>query len=105
MCIKNFAADNNQVVKNNIVYHLPEQTLDGYTHQLHTEPEGYWLMPGDKLVLLSLEGNHLDPSFVNVREKVRSILGETTVQLTYSDVYDEVHPLFKKSLSWFKRTL
>lgn len=105
MLIKEFTAVRKEIVNHNIVYHLPEGILNGFTHQIHTEPEGYWLAPGDKLVLLNLKGNHSDRKFINAREDVRTILGELDVNLTFCDVYDKKHPIFEKSLSWFKRKL
>jgi len=105
MLIKEFTAVRDQVVKHNILHHLPEGALIGFTHQFHTEPEGYWLVPGDELVLLSLKGDDTDQGFVNVREKVRSILSGITVNVTFCDIYDKKHPVFQKSLSWFKRKL
>lgn len=105
LLVKEFIAVRNAVIKHNIVYHLPEHILDGFTHEFHTEPEGYWLIPGDELTLLQLEGDHLDKKFAYVRENVRSILSEINVNLIYCDIYDHKHPVFRKSFSLFKRTL
>ena len=105
MFIKEFTAVRNEIIKHNIVYHLPEGILDGFTHEIHTAPEGYWLVPGDELILLNLKGNQTDQQFVNVRENVRTILSELIVNLKFCDVYDETHPVFEKSLSWFGRVL
>lgn len=105
MLIKEFTAVRGEIIKHNIVYHLDENTLDGFTHEIHSEPEGYWLIPGDELTLLSLRGDDTDPKFVNVRENVRFILSGIIVNLTFADVYDEEYPVFEKSLSWFKREL
>lgn len=105
MLIKEFTAVRSDIIKHNIIYHLPKNILNGFTHETHSEPEGYWLLPGEKLILLSLQGNHTIPEFVNVRESVRSILSGIKINLKFSDVYDEEHPVFKKSLSWFNREL
>ncbi len=105
MYVRNFSAIRDENINNNIVYHLPDGALDGFNHQFHTEPEGYWLVPGDELMLLSLKGDHNDQHFINLREQVRTILSGIVVQLTFCDVYDEVQPVFKKSLSWFAREL
>jgi hypothetical protein len=105
MLINEFTAVRDKIAKHNIVNHLPENILDGFNHQFHTEPEGYWLVPGDELMLLSLNGDHTDQVYVKVRENVRSILSGIIVNLTFCDVYDEKHPVFEKSLSWFKRKL
>ena len=87
------------------MYHLPENILVGFTHEFHTEPKGYWLVPGEELVLLSLQGNHKNQDFVDVRERVRSILSGIEVKLTFWNVYDEEQPIFEKSLVWFRRVL
>ena len=105
MFIKELVARRNGKVEHNLIYHLPNGILNGYTHEFHTEPEGYWLAPGDKLVLLSLEGNHADKGFVKVRERVRAVLKDTVLQLVFCDVYDDIHPMFEKSLSWYERDL
>jgi len=103
--IKEFTAVQDNLIKHNIYYHLPENIMEGYTHQYHTEPEGYCLAPGDELILLSLIGDHTNYMFENVRENVRRVLSGIIVNLTYSDIYDKKHPVFTKSLSWFKRKL
>lgn len=105
MLIKEFTAVRGEIIKHNIIYHLPEGILNGFTHQIHTEPEGYWLVPGDELVLLSLQGNHNDQQFVRIRENVRAIISGLKVNLKFCDVYDETQPVFEKSLSWFGRVL
>lgn len=105
MYIKEFTAVQNEIIKHNIVYHLPDVILNGITHQTHTEPEGYWLVPGEELVLLKLQGDHTDQRFVQVRDSVRLILSQMVVRLTFCDVYDQTHPVFEKSLSWYRRNL
>lgn len=105
MLINKFTAVRDEVIYHNIVYHLPENILDGFNREIHTEPEGYWLGPGDELTLLRLQGNHTDPLFVTARETVRSVLSGMVVSLSFCDVYDEKHPVFEKSLEWYRRAL
>lgn len=105
MLIKELTAVRGEILYHNLVDHLGNNILGRFTHQIHTEPTGYWLLPGDELMLLSLQGDDQDQEFVNVRENVRLILSRITIYLTFCDVYDEEHPVFEKSLSWFKRTL
>lgn len=105
MFIKEFTAVCNGVIKHNLVYYLPDSILEGVTHRTHTEPEGYWLLPGDKLILIHIEGSDKDQRFIDIRENVRSILGNIEVHLTFSDVYDKIHPVFSKTLEWYKHQL
>lgn len=105
MQIKEFTAEGQSKVEHNIKYHLPENILAGFTHQFHTEPEGYWLLPGEELTLLNLQGDHMDPAFVSTRESVRTVLSKLITNLTYCDIYDEKHPKHTKSLTWFSRSL
>ena len=110
MKIIDFTADRNGIKHKNIIYHLPESLvpddrLQYFKFQTHTEPEGYWLLPGDELILLKIEGDKEDPIFIEKREIIRSILCEITTHLTYADVYGKTHPEFSKSLDWYKRTV
>lgn len=106
MMIKEFIADRNGTTQHNLVYHLPKEILPlQVSHQVHTRPEGYWLLPGGELILLRIEGDYRDQGFVAIRERIRFVLSEIAVKLTFCDVYDKPYPVFTKSLEWFKRKL
>lgn len=105
MLIKEFIAEINGKKEKNIIYHLPKNILSGITHETHSEPKGYWLLPGGELVLLRIEGDDSNQKFIYVRDTIRSIICDINTNLTFSDVYDETHPVYEKSLEWFKRTL
>lgn len=78
-------------------------------------PEGiYWkdfvgpvesrsLLPGQKLVLVRLDGDEAVPIYKEARDATRKALGPLTVRVEYSDIYGSKFEPYSKSLEWFAR--
>jgi hypothetical protein len=65
--------------------------------------DGACIPPGEQLVILQLSGNPEDHRFGQARDACRKALAETTVVLTYKDIYGRRMPDVTKSLRWFGR--
>ena len=65
--------------------------------------DGACIRPGKQLAVLQLSGNSEDRSFGQARDTCRKALVETTVVLTYKDIYGRRMPTVTKSLRWFGR--
>lgn len=61
------------------------------------------LRDGEKRNLLRLNGELSDPFFISHRDRLRNLLGDLRIKITYNDIYDTAMPVYTKSFSWFKR--
>ena len=65
--------------------------------------DGACIPPGEQLGVHQLSGNSEDRLFGEARDACRRALAETTVVLTYKDIYGRRMPVVTKSLRWFGR--
>jgi hypothetical protein len=61
------------------------------------------LAPGSELVLLELTEYDEEEGFAACRDLVRAALAPLTVNVEYTDIYNNVMPPRRKDLSWFGR--
>lgn len=61
------------------------------------------LRPGDQVVLLDISFPIESPSALVYRDVLREALGEMTLELTYTDIYDTGFPKYSVKLDWFNR--
>jgi len=61
------------------------------------------IRPGDQIDLVDLSVDVHDPRAVAYRDELRRALGDMTVELTYTDVYDTRFPVYAIKLAWFHR--
>jgi hypothetical protein len=61
--------------------------------------------PGDKVDLIDVSIDVNDPKAVAYRNQLRRALGDMTVELTYTDIYDTHFPVYSIKLAWFQRSL
>lgn len=61
------------------------------------------IRPGDDVDLLALAIAEGDPGAVAYRDELRRTLGNMTVELTYTDIYDTRFPVYAIKLAWFHR--
>lgn len=59
--------------------------------------------PGDEVDLLDLRINVNDPVAARYRDELRRVLGNVTLELTYTDVYCTRFPVYSRTLDWFLR--
>jgi hypothetical protein len=62
------------------------------------------ILPGDEVDLVDLSIDVDDPKAVAYRDQLRHALGDTTVELTYTDIYDTYFPIYSIKLAWFHRS-
>ena len=67
--------------------------------------DGRSIAPTNSIVLLDLIGEDTDADFLTIRDQVRAALRPLTVNVEYTDVYNNILPPHKKSLEWFGRHL
>ena len=61
------------------------------------------IRPGDQVDLIDLPVHVGDPIAVAYRDELRKTLGHTTLELTYTDIYDTNFPVYAIKLGWFHR--
>jgi hypothetical protein len=59
--------------------------------------------PGDQVELVVLPINVDDPHAAHYRDQLRHVLGNMTVELTYTDIYETRFPEYGIKLAWFLR--
>src|SRR5437899_9801616 len=62
------------------------------------------ILPGDEVDRVDLSIDVDDPKAVAYRDQLRHALGDTTVELTYTDIYDTYFPIYSIKLAWFHRS-
>ncbi len=81
---------------------LPKQrSWNTFTHALHRRT----LQAGAEITLLELTEYENERNFSLCRDKVRAALAPLTVNVEYTDIYENVMRPCQKSLSWFGRNL
>lgn len=61
------------------------------------------IRPGDDVDLVDLRIDVNDPVAAKYRDELRRALGNMTVELTYTDIYDTRFPVYSRTLDWFLR--
>ncbi|MBI4588614.1 MAG: hypothetical protein HY725_07225 [Candidatus Rokubacteria bacterium] len=61
------------------------------------------IRPGDQVDLLDLAVGESDRRAAAYRDELRRALGNMTVELTYTDIYDTCFPVYAIKLAWFHR--
>jgi hypothetical protein len=67
--------------------------------------DGRSIAPGNSIVLLDFVGEDADAEFLAARDHVRAALQPLTVNVEYTDVYNNILPPHRKTLEWFGRHL
>ena len=61
------------------------------------------ILPGHEVALVDLSIGVDDPKAVAYRDQLRLILGDMTVELNYTDIYNTRFPTYSIKLTWFHR--
>lgn len=67
--------------------------------------EGRSIPVAGELKLIELKGDSTEDAFAKSRTVVREALGKLSLELEYTDVYDNCFPATKRDLTWFHRTI
>lgn len=95
--------DNQGIQKKYPIDWIPAELQKNITFQKLVE--GAALINGkDPIMLLLFRLNPLQPAEVQQRDKIRSILKNLTIHITYSDIYGNLQPELVKKLDWFDKT-
>jgi hypothetical protein len=103
LIIDTFQATRGNEAENDLISLMPDLPEGMLWDTFFDDLGGECIRPGDKLILLQLIGNLEDHNFCNARDACRRALAETTVVLTYKDIYGRKMPPVKESLGWFGR--
>jgi hypothetical protein len=61
------------------------------------------LLPASALILLQLKGNSEEERFSDFQKECRKVLAGLTVQLWYTDVYENIFAPYSRQMDWFAR--
>ena len=61
------------------------------------------VLPNNEVILLELQGDENDPTFVTFRDECRLRLSQLRVILEYTDIYGDAFPKQFRNLDWFAR--
>lgn len=61
------------------------------------------IRPGDQVDLIDFEVANADRKGSRYRDELRQALGNLTVEVTYTDIYDSRFPIYAIKLTWFCR--
>lgn len=102
LIINKFIAANEGREEDNIISLMPG--LPHYSWTTFTRYiDGRSIAPNQELILIQLNGDMEDESFVLIRDEVRRALSQLTVAVSYRDIYDRQMPPCQRKLDWFGR--
>jgi hypothetical protein len=103
LIISTFRATRGNETEDDLVSLMPALPKGMLWDTFFHDPDGACISPGEGLIILQLSGNSKDIGFGNARDACRKALAETTVDLTFKDIYGRQMSPVKKSLGWFGR--
>jgi|ERR1019366_3165642 hypothetical protein len=105
MIVARLVAGDGSEVRDQILAWMPDLPDELSWSNFSGSVDGRSISPGNSIVLLEITGDDQDPDFAEVRDSVRASLRGLTVNVEYTDVYNNVLPPCRKSLEWFGRHL
>ena len=105
MIVTRLVAGDGSEVRNPILAWMPDLPDEYSWANFAGSVDGRSISPENSIVLLELTGDAQDPKFAKIRDSVRAALQNLTVNVEYTDVYNNVLPPHRKSLKWFGRHL
>jgi len=103
LIITAFRASRGPTTEDDLVSLMPQLPSGMLWDTFFDDLDGVCIRPGDQLGVLELSGDSDDKRFVAARDACRKALAETTVVLSYKDIYGRHMPVVTKSLGWFGR--
>lgn len=91
--------------ENALITHMPELLPQAFWTNFVEDTSGRSIPPGSELVLMDLDSgsSNLEAHYSLSRDRVRVALGELSVELEYTDIYNSELPLVSRDLKWFHR--
>jgi hypothetical protein len=103
LIIQTFRATRREQTEDDLVSLMPELPDGLLWDTFFDDLDGACIPPGEQLDVLQLSGDTGDIRFGQARDACRKVLSETTVVLSYKDIYGRRMPQVTKSLRWFGR--
>ena len=89
--------------KRQLIDHMPPMP-DGLSFKIFEKPQpGRSILPNAYLDLLVFDVDQGDQAALAYRDALRQALGQITIYIQYTDLYDTKFKDYQKSLKWFKR--
>lgn len=105
LIIKRFQAVNDGTAKNNVIDWMPALPPNLAWSNFVKNIEGCALRPSESIPLIDFSLDPRLPEQRKARDSIRQALSILTVEVEYSDIYDNPFKLPPQSLSWFARNL
>lgn len=104
--VKNVKVYTNDTDVKTCIYHwLPKKLIDGMNYKEYwTGYKDFAIKAGEICKLLELPVDHANPEQVIVRENIRAILRQLTIEIDYEDIYGNKIDKIVKPLTLFART-
>jgi hypothetical protein len=103
LIIGTFRATRGDKTANDLISLMPDLPHGILWDTFFEDLDGACIRPGEQLAVLQLIGDSEDNNFKPARDICRKALAETTVVLTYKDIYGRKMPTVTKNLRWFGR--
>jgi hypothetical protein len=103
LIIETFRATKGNRTEDDLISFMPELPRGVTWDTFFDDLDGACIRPGEQLAVLQLNGDSEDRGFAEARDACRRVLSQSTVVLTYKDIYGRRMPTVTKNLRWFGR--
>ena len=89
--------------EDDIISFMPKPPRGVFWKTFYDDLDGLAVRPGGEAVIIELDGDTSDKSFVVFRDQVRKAMSRLTITVDYKDIYDRSMPTKSRDLKWFGR--
>ena len=82
---------------------LTPQPFGSIQYSNYSKKDEMVILPGNRVCLIELKGDDAQDKYRRFRSKLRDVLKDATLELTYRDIYGKKMKAEKKKLGWFGR--
>jgi hypothetical protein len=104
ICKELVTCDSSGIRKNHIKDFLPEG-LHFKAFKYNTLRENFSILPNDSIKLISIEIDFKDDKQKENRIIAGNIIGDLTLKLCFTSMYNETFPIYNKPLIWIKNSI
>lgn len=100
ICKELITRNQDGIVKDHIKDFIPPELL--LNGKLYTNRWNFTLLPSESVTLIFIERENDNPRQIEALKLAMKALSELTIELKYESMYEELQPLYRKNLVWFK---